>query len=747
MQKSFIVIVLFLFATITYSQERSYLNVYDELLELNTDRKEYIAGEIVWFKVLARNLNDFDAERSSKIAYIEVLNSYGFPVIRKKIPLMNKRGSGELVLQDTLSSGLYKVIAYTNWTKNDEVCFIETSILVYNPQKPLLEKNQKTQKSKIEISLGGNDLVDGLENTVYFRVQNNDFDRCKVSIKEKNDSLVKELQLVKPFGKIEFTPEINKRYLLSFENKDTTINVVLPDVKNDGLVINLESNSGISADFRVQGSNLFRSLLKKVSYNINNSLINKTFDLDSSSLLSILSDSLRKGKNNIVFRNRDGRIIWQREFYGNDYYCPLKIEGIMSGGFEKRRIIPLFISKENSLGLTDSLNISVSIRKIPDPDLLNYEKLASRVFDEENVSEIDRLNNKLIFKSNHNYRDNIKSVKYTPEFKGALLSGKIINIDGLPLANNDIFLSYPDSVVNVKITKTNEVGEFSFFIKPDKPVRDILINANNHSKDLTILIDNNFLDDYPVNEDYKVDLNDEYRNYLTELYLNYKISQLYDLPKSKVDSIAPIGRSNSIYDKGVRIINFDNYMKLDSIREYFYEIIPEVKIVKQGANSQFRIRDIKTNKPSNSEPAIFVDGIYVSDANLVLSLSPNNCKRIEIIQRPVLLKNRIYEGLIAIFTKKYDFPIALPSNALRMEYNIFDQSSIFKKAIPENSITPSFFNTLYWNPNVFINSASTKIEFFTGDDNSWYEILCRGITPSGKYIYTRIPFRVSNKNL
>ena len=104
-----------------------------EEIYIHSDRDEYISGEDFWFKAYLIDRQTNSITSSSSVVYIELVNSDGRPVVRKRIGLNNGSGPGYFVLPDTLSTGRYIIKAYTNWMKNfmPVNCFVK-EIHIYN---------------------------------------------------------------------------------------------------------------------------------------------------------------------------------------------------------------------------------------------------------------------------------------------------------------------------------------------------------------------------------------------------------------------------------------------------------------------------------------------------------------------------------------------------------------------------------------------------------------------------------------
>lgn len=87
---------------------------------IHTDREIYIAGDILFFKlyVLDKTLN---LTGKSKIAYLSLRNVSKQSVVNFQVNLINGTAFGSIYLPDTLSTGYYQLLSFTNWMRNDDV--------------------------------------------------------------------------------------------------------------------------------------------------------------------------------------------------------------------------------------------------------------------------------------------------------------------------------------------------------------------------------------------------------------------------------------------------------------------------------------------------------------------------------------------------------------------------------------------------------------------------------------------------
>src|SRR5674476_55031 len=135
-----------------------------EEIYIHSDRDEYISGEDLWFNIYLIDRQSFRPSPGSKIAYLELLNPENRPIVQKRILLEGGFGPGQIVLPDTLSSGIYTIRAYTNWMKNflPVNCFSK-DIYIYNAF------NSKSFKEKI---YSGKKISEGTSVDYYHAVSN-----------------------------------------------------------------------------------------------------------------------------------------------------------------------------------------------------------------------------------------------------------------------------------------------------------------------------------------------------------------------------------------------------------------------------------------------------------------------------------------------------------------------------------------------------------------------------------------------
>lgn len=100
------------------------------LLQTNTDL--VIAGEYVYYKLFTINNNSLST--ISKIGYVELVNADKEVVLSHKIKLINGVGYSDFFIPSKVITGVYKLIGYTNFSKNNpNESYVVKDLFVVNP--------------------------------------------------------------------------------------------------------------------------------------------------------------------------------------------------------------------------------------------------------------------------------------------------------------------------------------------------------------------------------------------------------------------------------------------------------------------------------------------------------------------------------------------------------------------------------------------------------------------------------------
>src|SRR5690606_3184326 len=124
-----------------------------EKVYLHLDRSHYSPGDDIWFKgyVTIGNLNMLS--QHSKLIDVELLGPNDELIQSIRLPLSAGITFGDFSLSNTLSSGLYRIRAYTQWMRNfDDNYFFEKELNIIEPLSLNSASELKKNKTRNSVS-------------------------------------------------------------------------------------------------------------------------------------------------------------------------------------------------------------------------------------------------------------------------------------------------------------------------------------------------------------------------------------------------------------------------------------------------------------------------------------------------------------------------------------------------------------------------------------------------------------------
>ena len=137
-----------------------------ERIYIQTDKQIYLAGEQLWLKLYLTDAQGAP-QSFSKVGYVELIDENA-PQIRQKIEIKNGIGNGMLMLPAQLSTGYYRLIAYTRYMQNEgETVYFQKYIGVVNTLRLDQRIHTDTTLFVKPPSSGGNNLSVSTSNVIY----------------------------------------------------------------------------------------------------------------------------------------------------------------------------------------------------------------------------------------------------------------------------------------------------------------------------------------------------------------------------------------------------------------------------------------------------------------------------------------------------------------------------------------------------------------------------------------------------
>jgi hypothetical protein len=679
-----------------------------EEIFVHTDREEYISGEDLWFNIYLIDRQSFNPSFNSKIAYFELLNAENRPVVQKRIRIDKGFGPGQIVLPDTLSTGTYSIRVYTNWMKNflPYNCFMK-DIKVYNA---ITTNAFKGRAGTVDILKGGTGNETATMTT-----------SPGLTLKVNN-----------------FKPDIVEIFVNADEN------------------------------YRSENNNLFYLFIQ--THGIIDHVSSERI-AEENTRIAIPKTLLTPGINQITIFDSKGHLICERFIYtptGKEKQI-LTLHSIDSCKIRSK--ISLEIDPGNELSATgDSTNLSISVAPQTNmPGIMELREymvfgtefgllpltIKGKKINEIPPEEMDSLLSKV--KSNWiNWKailsDDPPSFKYKIEKEDHYLSGTLLTSDQqLTHPGEFLLMSTPGKIPVFQYATTDYEANFNFSIHIDEGPKDLIIQPDDTTKNNKIYIESSFSDQYLPSEISVDSTSKQIPSYISWWSVNYQVSKIYESSYvgDLLTPIIPPLKPKRFYGKPNAEIIMEDYIKLAEMEEVFFELVPYVTFKNKESVYEISIVDAFKNKIYEVTPVLLIDGVINKDPSIIAKLDPELVEKIDVVKEKYFVGDYYFYGIVNVITKSGDYSCCtLPGYAIRLPYRVIDPVRAFVSPdyssveMKDNRI-PDFRNTLYWNPSVKPGKdGKTRIEFWTSDITSDYEINIQGITSEGKTVSLRKTIKV-----
>jgi hypothetical protein len=332
-----------------------------------------------------------------------------------------------------------------------------------------------------------------------------------------------------------------------------------------------------------------------------------------------------------------------------------------------------------------------------------------------------------------------ENIVYLPDYKGIRMSGKLTDPSGNAIPNALVTVSSPGPGTDLKGCITDNSGVFNFLLCPSEGEKEMVLTLP--GIDTKSSLEESFWNGFrhpPENLYFSLD--QEAVSYLTEKFTNFQIQSRFKKSNfTKSQQLKNNKDSSVFYSKPYDLIELRNYINLDSLREYLYELVPSVKFSGRKTGSEIMVFNPVTMSYLEDKPGIFIDGVPYDNFAEIAKIPVSNIDRIAVITSTYYYRDFTFGGIIDIHTKKSDFNgVALLPNMNRFIYPMADVSE-WKFSFPDYSIAgsdtriPDFRYLLFWEPNVRVEkSGEAIVQFYSGDIKGIYMIKVVGISDKGE---------------
>ncbi len=753
-------------------------NNFSEKVYLHLDRPSYLTGETIWFKVYLVDANQHTPSDLSKVVYVEIYSQDLQPIVQGKVEVKDGVGAGSFYIPASISTGQYRIRAYTNWMKNyDTDYFFQHDIAIVNPFVGTNNTSKKIAPTfDAQFFPEGGALVAGLMSKVAFQVTDAEGSGMRASgilIDENRDTVSTFSTYRFGIGHFKFTPHADKKYstIINDENgneKRFEFPVVLPF----GYVLEVEEDNDERLGINIQ-TNIIDAESVYLFIHTRNQIVTSTviqLKNGSGSYNLALSD-LHDGISHITIFDRKMKPICERLYFKK----PIPQESVTISTNQKVYGKRSSVKIDLNVGAktkSEEFSLSASVFKIDSMttnsiNIQNYLLLTADLkgsvespeFYFQATAEAKQAADNLML--THGWRrfvwdEIINEVRvekdFIPEIRGHIIQASIKNKDGSPAAGVIGFLSAPGKVIRVYPARSNNSGKLYFEMLNFYGPNSVVLQKNNTEDSVSTLeINSPFSTQFSNQRFSNIKLLQSWQDQLVERSVAMQVENIFhnDLRAYKLASID----STAFYGIADATYMLDDFTRFPVMEEVIREYVPGIFLVKRKDGFRFLVLDKEPNSTFRVSPLILLDGVPIFDEDEIMVFDPRLIKKLEVVQQRWYQGPAIFFGIVSFSTYQGDLAgfsvnpssLILEYEGLQLQREFYTPKYESKKQ--RDGRVPDQRVQLYWNPTITPDeNGQVQLQFYSSDVAGEYRVVIEGINKHGETHTSSTSFIVRDSN-
>jgi len=740
-----------------------------EKVFVHLDRTFYLTGETAWIKIYLVDGYIHYLTTSSSAVYVEIVDADKNSIIQTKVELKHGLGNGSFTIPAEVNSGNYLIRAYTNWMKNFSSDFYyQQNITIINPFRSFLEKPiASTPPLDIQFFPEGGQLVDGIKSKIACRVVNENgigINYTGFIISLRGDTVARFNPLKSGIGNFNFTPDKAEQYKVIIRANDVTTERQFPTIEGSGFVIHVVDTLRDKLRIKVKskgrdgGIQIFfiahtRQIIKiATAYTLKNGAMD----------FVISKDDLGEGISHLTIFNSDLKPICERLVFIYPKRNGLIKISSDSQTYSTRNKITLSVSQ--AITVTDSANLSLSVFMSDTLEQNNSNILSSLLLSSDLKGNIENPAYYFSDDVNASYAiDNLmlthgwsrfiwadvekqsKSIEFLPELRGHLIIGKLKNkLTDKPVADEEIYLSYPDNSIQFYGGNTDATGSFLVETKKIYGKKKIIIQSSQPDSLVYIELNSPFSTLFSATQIPKIDLPSTAAKQLTTRSISMQVQDAY----SKGTNYAQTIDNSTFYGKPFESYTLDDYTRFPVMEEVIREYVKGIRLRKKENNFIFRLNDVPGGSVFKNDPLVLLDGVPITPTHRIMLMDPLKIKSIDVMTTKYYLGSLSFDGIVSF--KTYDGDLGgfeLNSKTFSFDYEGLQAqkeffSPMYETTLQKESRLPDARLLLYWSPTITLTNNEKTIEFFSSDQPGMYKAIIQGISQTGQPVVEQCSFIV-----
>lgn len=740
------------------------------------DRKFYLTGETLWFKLYSVDGTLHRPLDVSKVAYVELVNDQQKPVLQAKIEMANGGGHGSFFLPASLVSGSYKFRAYTNWMKNfpPEYYYTEEITIV----NPFLTPDASPQKSAtnciVEFFPEGGNLVAGIKSKVAFKiVSSGKPGSCSGSVETTDGRTVVELSPGESgVGHFTFVPEAGTSYRAVLTNASGRREInPFPKIMTSGYVMEVkDSAQSVTITVTTKGVDDRQVSLFAHARNMIAHAETRTLQ-DGRAVFMIPRDEMPEGIAHLTVFNNNLAPVCERLFFTwPKRHLDVQVEASQKVFGTRKKVSVSINTKGDGTPTRANASLaayridSLSIQSMTDiytylwlnADLASNLKIRGSLADDHTPEVYSQIENILLTDGWRRFDwkevlDNPKEFEFLPEFREHIVTASVTR-DGKPQNGVFAYLGSPGKIIRAYGSWSDQTGRARFLIKDFHGPRRIIVQPKADSIELYDLkIIDPFSTQHDKNRVAPFTVDPTMKKALEERALAMQVQDIYYYEDYGTQTEKPSVDSTAFYGKADATYFLDDYTRFPLMEEVMREYVPGVFVRKRRDGFHFVVVDQVNGGVLSGDPIVLLDGVPVPDVDDIMRVDPLRVRKLEVVKRPYYLGQSVFSGIVSYTTYSGDLGnLEIDPRSVVIDYEGLQLKRIFHK--PEytrdqvNNRMPDHRLLLHWQPDIVTSeNGNHTLEFYTSDIPGQYVIVVQGISEDGAAGMGTFGFTVENQ--
>lgn len=767
MKLRFLIPLVFFFPIWTHAQQKIF--VWEQLLKSNVsknpqekifihlDRNFLVAGETSWFKIYLVSGQNHQLATSSKVAYVELLNTENQVTLQTKVELNNGLGKGQFIIPPSVGSGNYYLRAYTRWMKNySPEFFYHQPITIVNTFRRLFDGEQQTNDEiDVQFFPEGGQWIEGINHKIAFRAVDYTGKGIEFSgtvINSDGDTVTHFKPQQFGIGFFNITPGASQEYTALIKYNGKTIPVKLPKANASGFA--MQVSDGPELTITIQAKGFMDHPISLLVHTRSQVKLASTYPMVNGSVTIQLSKSeLNTGTSHLTVFTSTGQPVCERLVFSKPV-ANLEVSTDREQTSTRKKITLNLNTDLRDANLSISVMRDDSLQQFTPPDIVSYLLLTSDLkgsiespsyYVNAPDSDIDNL---MLTHGWSRFKWNELSAsqppKYLPEYRAHLIEATAVDKQTqLPVPGVIGYVSAPGKKIEPGGAISDKNGLLLVEANHLKGANKLILQSP--YTQARIDIKPPFSSSFARINLPPINLSEKNSNALVDKSISMQVSDAF----GKEITTSSVPDSSAFYGTAPETYLLDDYTRFPVMEEVMREYIKSVWVRRKGDQFIFKIVDRDKGDLLENESLVLLDGVPIFNVNDIMAFDPLKIKQLDVLPSRYFVGSLAFDGIVSYRTYKGDLGgFKFSPETVMIDYEGLQQYKEFYspryETVPEiNSRKPDARHLLYWNPDVTIKGGETKqLEFYTSDQPGTYRIYVQGISENGTPLYGKTVFKV-----